>query len=103
LSERRAANVRDILVKLGMKKELVIAEGFGATQLRTQGTSEDDHQLNRRVEFVVISRDAKPIHLPVPQVPVEGQPSEPPKTPPPAPQGATKPGAVGPVSGEAKP
>ena len=56
LSERRAANVRAALVKLGLNPELATAEGFGATRLLTTGTSEEDHRANRRVEFVVIAR-----------------------------------------------
>jgi len=57
LSERRAANVRDALIRLGMDTELVLAEGFGATQLLKDGDTDDDHRMNRRVEFVVIARD----------------------------------------------
>jgi outer membrane protein OmpA-like peptidoglycan-associated protein len=61
LSERRAANVRDTLIRLGMRKELVTAEGFGARQLISHGNAEEDHQANRRVEFVVIARDVTPL------------------------------------------
>lgn len=64
LSERRAANVRDSLVRLGLDKEMVTAEGFGATQLLKEGDSEEDHQVNRRVEFVVIAREAPPGPVP---------------------------------------
>jgi outer membrane protein OmpA-like peptidoglycan-associated protein len=56
LSERRAANVRAALIKLGLDPDKITAEGFGATRLRTQGTTEEDHRANRRVEFVVIAR-----------------------------------------------
>lgn len=56
LSERRAANVRASLIKHGLKPELIVAEGFGATRLLTTGTTEEDHRANRRVEFVVIAR-----------------------------------------------
>jgi OOP family OmpA-OmpF porin len=49
LSERRAANVRAALIKLGMNPEIVTAEGFGATRLLTTGTTEEDHRANRRV------------------------------------------------------
>jgi hypothetical protein len=56
LSERRAANVRDALIKLGMSPEAVVAEGYGATRLLTTGTDEEDHRKNRRVEFAVIAR-----------------------------------------------
>lgn len=56
LSERRAANVRAALVKLGMSPDIIVAEGFGASRLLTTGTDEEDHRKNRRVEFVVIAR-----------------------------------------------
>jgi outer membrane protein OmpA-like peptidoglycan-associated protein len=86
LSERRAANVRDALIRLGMKKDLVTAEGFGASQLLTHGTSEEDHQANRRVEFLVIARDVPPL---APQPPAPAQETtapmpEPAPEPPPA-------------------
>jgi outer membrane protein OmpA-like peptidoglycan-associated protein len=56
LSERRAANVREALIKLGMRADVIVAEGFGSTKLLTQGTTDDDHRKNRRVEFVVVAR-----------------------------------------------
>ena len=56
LSERRAANVRANLIKLGLNPEVITAEGFGATRLLNTGTTEEDHRANRRVEFVVIAR-----------------------------------------------
>lgn len=60
LSERRAANVRDALIRLGMKKDLIVAEGFGASRLLREGDDEEAHKANRRVEFVVIARDPTP-------------------------------------------
>jgi len=81
LSERRAANVRDSLIKLGMDKELVTAEGFGARQLLKQGESEEDHKANRRVEFVVIARDEKPVNPGAKAPPVGGAPTQPMTTP----------------------
>ena len=56
LSERRAANVREALIKQGMDPSIIVAEGFGATRPRRRGTTDEDHQTNRRVEFVVIAR-----------------------------------------------
>lgn len=56
LSERRATSVREALIELGMKPELVVAEGYGATRLLTTETTEEAHRMNRRVEFVVIAR-----------------------------------------------
>ena len=79
LSERRAANVRDSLVRLGLDEDMVTAEGFGATQLLRPGDSEEDHQVNRRVEFVVIASDSPPSPAPgkSPRVPPPTAPVEP--------------------------
>ncbi|MFT3921231.1 MAG: OmpA family protein [Myxococcales bacterium] len=73
LSERRAANVRATLIKLGLKPEVITAEGFGATRLVNTGTEEDDHRANRRVEFVVIARygDEGAPDLPAPAAPTD--------------------------------
>ena len=56
LSERRAANVRDALVKLGIGADLITSVGHGAARLRDMRETEDAHQRNRRVEFVVVAR-----------------------------------------------
>lgn len=98
LSERRAANVRDALIKLGMRKELITAEGFGARQLLTQGSTEEDHQANRRVEFVVIARDVPPL---APQSTVPAQETTPPTAEPPTPD--TPPAVPAPTTSEAAP
>lgn len=49
LSLRRAEWVRDYLVKKGVTRERLQAEGFGAAR----PASKDDAELNRRAEFVV--------------------------------------------------
>ncbi|MBN1654058.1 MAG: OmpA family protein [Deltaproteobacteria bacterium] len=56
LSERRAANVRDELVKLGIPEKMIDAVGYGSTRLRDKRLDEEGHQRNRRVEFVVMAR-----------------------------------------------
>jgi outer membrane protein OmpA-like peptidoglycan-associated protein len=56
LSERRAANVRDELVKLGIPSEMIDAVGYGSTRPRDMRMDEEGHQRNRRVEFVVMAR-----------------------------------------------
>jgi len=56
LSERRAANVREALVELGIGADLITSVGHGATRLRDMRETEDAHQRNRRVEFVVVAR-----------------------------------------------
>ncbi|MEM9067497.1 MAG: OmpA family protein [Myxococcota bacterium] len=54
LSQRRARNVVRALVRAGLIGELLVHEGFGSSQPRDSGRSEDAHQRNRRVEFVVV-------------------------------------------------
>jgi outer membrane protein OmpA-like peptidoglycan-associated protein len=56
LSERRARNVMRKLIDFGMPESVMSYAGFGATRLRDFGTSEEAHQRNRRVEFVVQTR-----------------------------------------------
>jgi OOP family OmpA-OmpF porin len=58
LSERRARNVMRKLIEWGIPAEVLSYAGFGATRLLDQGTSEEAHQRNRRVEFVVLTRVA---------------------------------------------
>jgi len=56
LSNRRATNVRESLVELGIPAELIGSVGYGATRLRDMRETEEGHQYNRRVEFVVVAR-----------------------------------------------
>jgi outer membrane protein OmpA-like peptidoglycan-associated protein len=56
LSERRAANVMRELVRRGMPQEMVESIGYGATRLINRGDSPASLRVNRRVEFVVLSR-----------------------------------------------
>lgn len=82
LSARRATAVREALIEMGMDPELVVAEGFGATQLRSTDTTEEGHRLNRRVEFVVVARHenaSAPLLTPLTPstAPVETAPKEP--------------------------
>jgi len=53
LSERRAQNVMEELIKLGVPASQIHAEGFGASRLRDKRDEDEAHQRNRRVEFVV--------------------------------------------------
>lgn len=55
LSQRRADAVRAYLISKGAKSEQIIAKGYGESQLLIKPeTSEDDRELNRRVEFKVV-------------------------------------------------
>jgi outer membrane protein OmpA-like peptidoglycan-associated protein len=56
LSDRRAANVRQSLVDLGIPTGMIDSVGYGATRLRDMRETEEGHQYNRRVEFVVVAR-----------------------------------------------
>ena len=117
LSERRAANVRANLIKLGLNPEVITAEGFGATRLVNTGTTEDDHRANRRVEFVVMARygDVGTPDLPVPASSTSGPVNPPvPASTAPAPNPSADPppkdpfadpesGAVQPAPKEVKP
>ncbi|MFT5354442.1 MAG: outer membrane protein OmpA-like peptidoglycan-associated protein [Polyangiales bacterium] len=56
LSERRARNVMRELVRIGVEAERIDAEGHGTDRPRDPGATEQAHQRNRRVEFVVTER-----------------------------------------------
>ena len=58
LSELRAARVREALVELGMPAEMIESVGFGHSRPRDLRTTEEAHQANRRVEFVIVARRA---------------------------------------------
>ena len=59
LSERRARNVRRALVELGIESERLDSVGYGSSRPRDGGASENAHQRNRRVEFVVVARHSE--------------------------------------------
>jgi peptidoglycan-associated lipoprotein len=58
LSQRRARNVMRALVRIGIDSTTLESAGFGTDRLRDEGTTEQAHQRNRRVEFVVVARRA---------------------------------------------
>ncbi|MBK8170287.1 MAG: OmpA family protein [Sandaracinaceae bacterium] len=61
LSERRAANVRTELVRIGIPADKIDSVGYGSTHLRDRQTSAVSHQRNRRVEIVVIPQEDAPV------------------------------------------
>ena len=56
LSERRARNVMRKLIEWGIPAEVMSYAGYGRSRPIDHGTSEEAHQRNRRVEFVVLTR-----------------------------------------------
>lgn len=53
LSQRRAEQVRRVLMRRGVPGELIEAVGLGQTRPRDPGAGESARQRNRRVEFVI--------------------------------------------------
>lgn len=53
LSQRRAERVRDVFVRLGFERERIDAVGYGRSRPLDPGSSDDAHQRNRRVEFLI--------------------------------------------------
>jgi len=53
LSDQRANNVMRYLVGLGVPQQKLTAKGYGSSRLREQSDTEEAHQRNRRVEFVI--------------------------------------------------
>lgn len=55
LSQRRAQSVVDFLVDHGVKKDRLIAKGYGKMRpIIKEAKTEDDHALNRRTSFTII-------------------------------------------------
>ncbi|HSN28102.1 MAG TPA: OmpA family protein [Kofleriaceae bacterium] len=56
LSQRRAERVRAVFVHLGIAEDRLDVVGYGRTRPRDPGSSDEAHQRNRRVEFVIERR-----------------------------------------------
>ncbi|MDP5096971.1 MAG: OmpA family protein, partial [Flavobacterium sp.] len=59
LSDRRAKATLEFMVKSGINRNRLTAKGYGETQLVNECSdgilcSEEDHQKNRRSEFIVM-------------------------------------------------
>jgi outer membrane protein OmpA-like peptidoglycan-associated protein len=54
LSDRRAASVRDYLVKSGVDPSRLVARGYGESDPLQPGTSEEAREANRRVMFKIL-------------------------------------------------
>ena len=62
LSEQRAGAVADYLVEHGINRSRIVSKGYGETQLLNRcqdgvNCSEEEHQINDRVEFRVLNLD----------------------------------------------
>ncbi|MBD1397333.1 OmpA family protein [Pontibacter sp. JH31] len=61
LSERRAQAAVDYIISKGIDRKRLVAKGYGESRLRNKCSdyvecSEEDHQVNRRTEFKIISK-----------------------------------------------
>lgn len=54
LSQRRAQAVRDFLVQAGIPSSIITTKGFGKSDPRVQGNSEQARAANRRVEIGIV-------------------------------------------------
>lgn len=61
LSTERANNVAAWLVSKGIKKDRLIALGYGDTRPKAANDSEEHKQQNRRTEFHIAELDGKPV------------------------------------------
>ena len=66
LSQRRTESVVRALRDLGIERSRLSARGYGERELADQGTTEQAHQRNRRVEFRILER-AEPEPAPAPE------------------------------------
>jgi outer membrane protein OmpA-like peptidoglycan-associated protein len=65
LSQRRAEAVRDFLVQAGISPTIMSAKGFGKSDPRVQGDSEQARAANRRVEIGIVDSKLLPNIQPV--------------------------------------
>lgn len=63
LSARRAAAVREYLVSKGVKRSVLVAEGYGASCPVESNETDAGRAANRRVQFVVLEQDGQPVEL----------------------------------------
>ncbi len=75
LSQRRAESASAYLIKLGVEPERVVAMGYGESELRNHCAedvvcSDQEHQYNRRTQFVITGMDSELISIDKPMIPV---------------------------------
>ena len=81
LSRQRAESAIQVLIGMGFPREKLRIRAFGRRKPRVPGDSEDADRENRRVEFVIVKKNASPAQASE-QLPT--QPLEPAPVPPPA-------------------
>jgi outer membrane protein OmpA-like peptidoglycan-associated protein len=64
LSARRAAAVRDYLVKAGLNPAVITTKGYGKADPRAGGKSADSRAINRRVEIGIVDSSLRYQELP---------------------------------------
>ena len=70
LSQKRVESVRTWLVTHGIAEERLVAKGYGeANPIVPNARTEDEHQKNRRVQFVIVERSG-----PAPEAKSPGDP-----------------------------
>lgn len=61
LSQARAESVRNYLVQQGISLDRIVAKGFGPSKPLMPNTSKRNRELNRRVEFNIVTQTAKKV------------------------------------------
>jgi outer membrane protein OmpA-like peptidoglycan-associated protein/tetratricopeptide (TPR) repeat protein len=61
LSDSRANSVVNYLINKGIKKDRLIAKGYGETQPLATNSTPDGRQLNRRTQFLIVGDNATPV------------------------------------------
>lgn len=64
LSQDRAESVKKLLVSFGVADARIITHGYGASHLRTTGTSQEAFRADRRVEFIITRTNTAPGGIP---------------------------------------
>ena len=59
LSQRRAESVKNYLTRQWIKADRIIAKGYGESAPKVPNTSDENRQVNRRVEFTILSLNRK--------------------------------------------
>ena len=61
LSQQRAEAVRALLIQAGVHKDVLEAKGYGESKPVADNETEEGREKNRRVEFVIVELDGKPV------------------------------------------